>query len=64
MSTTLQERHNLQQTLEQLQTALERSQDQYNTYADLQHQLKMLGSQVGCTCSRRDLCACMDLHVS
>ncbi len=49
MSTTLQERHSLQQTLEHLQIALERSQDHYNTYADLQHQLKMLGSQVGCT---------------
>ncbi len=60
MSTTLQERHNLQQTLEQLQTALERSQDQYNTYADLQHQLKMLESQVCCT--RFDkICALMVL---
>ena len=49
MSLTLQERDNLQQTLEQLQIALEKSQDHHNTYADLQHQLKMLESQVCCT---------------
>ena len=49
MSSTLQERHSIEWTLEQLQVTLERSQDRYNTYADLQHQLKLLKSQVSCT---------------
>ena len=49
MSSTLQERHSIEWTLEQLQVTLERSQDRYNTYADLQHQLKLLSSQVSCT---------------
>ena len=49
MSSTLQERHSIQWTLNQLQSTLERLQDRYNTYADLQYQLRLLSSQVSCT---------------
>ena len=46
MSGTLQERHNIQGSLQQLQVARERSEDRYRTYADLQHQLEILNNQV------------------
>ena len=46
MTATLQQEDNIRQSLDQTQDALERSQDRYRTYADLQHQLKMLSSQV------------------
>lgn len=46
MNATLQQEDSIRQSLEQTQDALERSQDRYRTYADLQHQLKMLSSQV------------------
>ena len=46
MNATLQQEDNIRQSLDQTQDALERSQDRYRTYADLQHQLKMLSSQV------------------
>ena len=49
MNTPLQERENLQRSLENLDGPLVRSQDRCRTYSDLLHQLKMLSSQVQLT---------------
>ena len=46
MTATLQQEDNIRQSLDQTEDALEESQDRYRIYADLQHQLKVLGIQV------------------